>query len=442
MRHLVHALSAIPNATVLAHLLIWTLLLSGCSHTVTMIPHPIIYEDPRFEGLTSIPAEQRTVTTEIFYATTRAAEGPPDDRRYTNDAGDTVRLGVASVRFGDATTKWGDLMEELRLTTQVSRIAVHVEKARELGTLTTGAETGSLSDEEQRFLDAINEQLARSPRKDVTIYIHGFRVDFEESMAILGGFHHYSLRRGVFIAFNWPSRQSLWLYGADVKRASDAVPSLVQLIEFLARHAQAANINILAYSAGSTLLSQALVALRESHADMDEKELQRRFRIGNVIFAASDIDLKTFTADHLKRFIDLPRSVNVYFSKNDAALFNASLMYGLSRLGHPKAEELSRDTIEDLAQIRNIRKVYGIDVTKVEGPHEAGGMKGHGYWYANPWVNNDILALFKFQLPPAQRGLLRQPGQGQNYYFPEDYPERALRALEAIVKREGAANAR
>lgn len=61
-------------------------------------------------------------------------------------------------------------------------------------------------------------------------------------------------------------------------------------------------------------------------------------------------------------------------------------------------------------------------------------MKGHGYWYANSWVKNDILALFKFQLPPDRRGLLRLPGQGQNYFFPEDYPERALHALEEAVK--------
>jgi len=66
------------------------------------------------------------------------------------------------------------------------------------------------------------------------------------------------------------------------------------------------------------------------------------------------------------------------------ALFNTGLLYGLSSLGDSKDEELSRNTIGDRARIRNIRKVYGIEVTKVTGPHETGRMKGHGYWYASP----------------------------------------------------------
>lgn len=74
-----------------------------------------------------------------------------------------------------------------------------------------------------------------------------------------------------------------------------------------------------------------------------------------------------------------PLQYDYLLLQNDVALFNAGLLYGLSRLGHPKEEELSWETIEDLAKIRNIRKVYGVDVTAVKGSHEAGGMKGHGY---------------------------------------------------------------
>jgi esterase/lipase superfamily enzyme len=179
---------------------------------LSVIPHPIIYHDPRFEGLTYIPPDQRTLTTDIFYATTRGGDGPPDHRTYTNDVGDAIRLGVASVRFGDTTTSWDDLAAEVRTEQHTSRLAVQVGQARELGTLPTAPDV--LSDHERPFIEAINSQLARSPRKDVTVYVHGFRVDFEISIAILGSFHHYSLRRGAFVAFNWPSRQSLWLYGA------------------------------------------------------------------------------------------------------------------------------------------------------------------------------------------------------------------------------------
>ena len=60
----------------------------------------------------------------------------------------------------------------------------------------------------------------------------------------------------------------------------------------------------------------------------------------------------------------------------------------------------------------------------------AKGKGGHGYWYQNPWVSSDVLLMIKYDLGPAERGLVRG-ADGAVWVFPEDYPER----LRAIASR-------
>lgn len=118
---------------------------------------------------------------------------------------------------------------------------------------------------------------------------------------------------------------------------------------------------------------------------------------------------------------DVAQFVEITVSKNDAALGMAQQMHRVSRLGRPNVKELSRDQIEQLAAQT---KLYAVDVTDVKGPqNEGGGMAGHGYWYANPWVSSDILTTLIWQLPPDQRGLVRVPGK-YVWTFPKDYPDR------------------
>ena len=115
--------------------------------------------------------------------------------------------------------------------------------------------------------------------------------------------------------------------------------------------------------------------------------------------------------------LDLSRQVIVYISRNDRALGNAALLAGASRLGEPDLSELTLDEIRRLAADPRFQ---AIDVSDVRGAHEMGGMKGHGYWYANEIISTDVTLSLRNPLPPADRCLVNQPGT-RTWLIPENY---------------------
>ena len=49
-------------------------------------------------------------------------------------------------------------------------------------------------------------------------------------------------------------------------------------------------------------------------------------------------------------------------------------------------------------------------MTDVRGAHEMGGMKGHGYWYANDIISTDVTLSLRYPIPPELRCLQNVPG--------------------------------
>jgi esterase/lipase superfamily enzyme len=392
----------------------------GCGSKVKLEPKPVIYAPGRFELAEMVPPSQRTPDLRVFYATNRAAKGPTDKRDYTNDVYDGLRLGVANVSMGDGRETWDEISNR--------NATFRVTSFRELARLKGPSATSQPSGAADPFVRAVNEQLAVSPNKQLNIYVHGFRTDMEWECGLLAKLFHCGGRRGAMVCFAWPARQRLALYGSDVDRARQAAPRLAELIELLARDTNAERINVLAYSCGATLATDAILELRARYPQDDAAALGRRLRIGNVIFAASDIDLRTFVRSQLQQLRDIADHVVIYIAANDAALRMVSRGYGASRLGRPDMTELEL-TPADLDSAAKDEELQVVDVTDVPGPHAAGGgFGGHGYWYANDWIMTDLLVAFRWQIPAEERGLVRRPGKAR-WYFPKDYPDKITAAL-------------
>jgi esterase/lipase superfamily enzyme len=219
------------------------------------------------------------------------------------------------------------------------------------------------------------------------------------------------------VTFQWPTGLNFWNYVTDCPRAERYIPDIERLIALLAR-SSAENINIMAYSCGSPLLAAALARLRARHPAEGRDALARRYRVGNVIFVASDVDLKTFAREHVPPSLDLARQLIVYASRIDRALGFSSLIAGASRLGRPDIEDLTPQELERLAADPRFQV---IDVTDVRGAHEMGGMKGHGYWYANDWISTDVTLSLRHAIPPEQRCLVNPPGKQRVWQIPENY---------------------
>ena len=137
------------------------------------------------------------------------------------------------------------------------------------------------------------------------------------------------------------------------------------------------------------------------------------------MFVASDVDLKTrrlvCTADPGSR-----QQLIIYTSRNDRALGISGLLSGASRLGRPDRDDL---TPEELQRLAADPRLQVIDVSDVRGAHEMGGMRGHGYWYANDWISSDITLSLRQAIPPAERCLVNLPEFPRVWRIPDGYPE-------------------
>ncbi len=407
---------------------------AGCSDQ--LIPTPVVYHDRHIDLDVLTDDDKQRTTVDVFYVTDRVAQGPMDDRRYTNGRTDMLKLGEATVRFGDDRLTWEQLSEASHEAKRSRSISIRLENARELGELDP-ADPGQ--DRTRPFADAVEQALRGSRNRDVIIYVHGFKVDFAHACKVAAELHHFLARQGAIIAYAWPSRQSLALYGGDVKRAKQSVPQLVALVEMLGRETSVNRIHLIAYSAGAPLVSSALKQLREAHADLDPPQLGEKLKIGRVVFAASDIDTRLFATEDLPAYHDLPDHVLVTLSKGDSALGLSRMMHaGSSRLGSADIGELSE---EELEVLRTYDNLDAIDVNYTDGRRSYVVGDDHGYWYLNPLVCSDILASLRFDAKPERRGLKRIPGR-QIYYFPVDYRERIIAVLtpayERIKARQGA----
>ncbi len=400
---------------------------AGCGRS--LMPTPAVFWSGEVDPWGEVADEDQSPWVSIFFATDRPAAGDADDRRYKNGRGPAVRLGEVRVRLGSSSTTWDDLVEASKTKKRPRALPLVQGDAREFGALTAtvgdraGVKDPALLDPagQQAFADAINRRLARSSRRNINIYVHGANVAFYDSVVVAAEFYHFQGRDSVMLAYVWPTRQTPALYGFDRIEAKKSIPNLTELLDFLAHNTDVEAINLLGYSAGGPLLAGALADLRERYPDLDEAALRRELKIANVYFVASDAGLREFFENDLKTFHPLPRNILITVSRDDPILGMAGVMGGGVRLGAAKANSLTRDELEDLDEL--MPKIDVIDVSHFDRGREGGSFSGHGYWYQNAWVATDVLASFRWSIPAQERGLARV-GDGQTWYFPNDYPQR------------------
>jgi esterase/lipase superfamily enzyme len=332
------------------------------------------------------------------------------------------------VQLGEPGWSFDDLVESDRTSTVDRLRPARIASIEEFGSL------GSEAD--RAFIAAIDRQVATSRTGEAVIYVPGYRATFDQVITLMGAWGHYLGRSSAVIAFSWPTGTRAWNYFLDCRRARADIPDIARLVAMVAERSAARRLNLIAFSCGSPLLAEALVALRNRHPGDDHEALQRRYRIGNAIFVAADIDLTTFARSHVPALTDIARRVEVYVSENDLALKVASLLAGASRLGRPRLDELTR---EDLKTLASNERLVGIDVAGVYGAHELTGMRGHGYWVANQRISTDVLLSMIYPFSPAWRGLVHPPGRSM-WTFPEDYPQRvgdAVYEAAPSLRRDG-----
>ena len=395
-------------------------LMAGCGEGEvrwTMMPPPIVVTDPRLDFARRVSPEDRDTDVRVLYATTRAPASAGARERYQQSAGDRTRLGRADVQLGEPGWSFADLVASDKTSTVDALRPARLAAVEEFGVMGEEAD--------RAFVAAIDRQVLASPTGEVVIYVPGYRVTFDQVLVFMGAWAHYLGRSSAVVAFSWPTGTRVWNYFLDCRRARAFIPDIERLVALIAEKSQARRLNLIAFSCGSPLLAEALVRLRERHPGDDHAALQRRYRIGNALFVAADIDLRTFARLHVPALSDIAVRTQVYVSEDDGALKWAGVLAGASRLGRPRFDELTRADLETLA---SNERLVGIDVAGVYGAHELGGMRGHGYFFANTRVSSDVLLSMVYPFDPARRGLAHPPGRGM-WTFPDDYSQRVKDAV-------------
>jgi len=414
--------------------LMFVLALSGCAsqpkNQIMLMPAPDVFDQGDWDPFTDRDPVKDIPYGGILYATDREP-ARKEGQYYLDERGHVLRLGVAQVTVGKEGMTWKEARRISLLKERPEDYPLKVTDVQEVEILDRSINvlTESLVDKDQRqlpgeqFVAKVNAKLAISRVKDVFIYLHGYKVVFENPLLVASELWHFLGYEGVFIAFAWPSTPSTLAYFSDLETAALSAGNLRILIRYLAEKTDARRIHIIGYSAGTRVVAQALDQLALMYAGPDRNDSAKNLRIGHVILTGSDIDTHLFGSYLMDGVLDIADDITVYASAKDKALGISQWVFGRERLGQIVSVDLSEDAANYLWQNS---KLVIVNATDTQGADTG---NGHAYFRQSPSTSSDILATLMFDLKPEERGL-EQTGGRPIWTFSADYIDKLRAALE------------
>jgi len=408
--------------------LIFCTLLAGCQPKVYLMPPPVSL-NPGNPVFSMGEANQDENLLYTLYATNRLPYDKADKSlHYTILPSDTLRIGFVVHSVGGNKLSWDNFYYHSLQSKREKNLLLRQEYVRELAQYDKDDDLQRTSAMAEGFFDQINKVLARNFDKDIVVYVHGANSNFYRATAQGAQYYHYTGHNSIVLTFSWPSAENIFRYKTDVFHARKTIPAFVKLLEVLARHTDARNINILAYSAGAQVVAPGLASLRDHYPELSPEELKKKLRIGEVYLAAPDTALVPFVGRYSK-FKDIVQRTTINLNGNDTILRLAAMQNGVSRLGRPDTSELSKEEVKIMTEALNTPQLDVIDVGGSESLRLGGA---HDSWYSHPWVSNDLLLLFLFNASPLERGLQEYVNNGgKAYRFPTDYDQKIKKILDA-----------
>jgi esterase/lipase superfamily enzyme len=426
----VSASRTFPRSISCAALVLAALTLSGCA-TYRMMPTPLLYTGQDAKPLfTDLPENRRTPPLDLLYVTDRVpASGPHDVGPYTAGRSRHLAFGSTTVEFGDGVA-WNTLVAHSMVAERKVSIELTLGPTTELGRFPripyeivrspaglsrTPAVVAAHEAAHMKLQAEVARRLALSPRKEFVLYVHGYANTFEESAVTMGELCHFLGREFVCAVFTWPAGGSGFFFGYDVDRESGefAEMDLKKTIRMIADTPGLQKLHVLAHSRGTDLIATALSDL-SVEAYIARTTLARRFKIGNIVLIAPDLDFDVAPTKIWKTLSDpdLPYGrvpdpgvlippgpgihITVYVSPSDKALAIAGWRFGsLVRLGRIDANKM------DPEDIAHARAFEAFDVIEVPA---TSCVICHSYFTSDPRVSSDLIALLRYGLKPNERG--------------------------------------
>jgi esterase/lipase superfamily enzyme len=421
-----------------------TALLSACASApvdqIDLMPAPDVYGDGLLNPLPDTSPFDRIPYDGILFATDRSPATEEDpEQYYRNERGQVVRLGLAEIQFGKKEFTWEFARRISMLKSRSEAYPVKISNVEEWGIMDSSIpywfDTSLISEDERppdataRFTDAINAQLAVSKKKHVYLFVHGYKVVFENPVLVSAELWHFLGYDGAFIAYAWPSTPSKFAYIKDSDTSAGYARNFRLLLESIAENTDAEEIHVIGYSNGTRLVLRAMEQLALIHEGETADEIWQQLRLRNVILVGSDLDRGVFGSYMADGILNVSRHLSIYMSPHDKALGVSQFLTRRERLGQlwgSKGEQLGALVRQAMIDYRD--QISFINVSDAEGSDTG---NGHGYFRSSPWASSDVLMTMYYGLTPEQRGLVEQDDL-PIFTFPPDYISRLWNAIETV----------
>jgi esterase/lipase superfamily enzyme len=239
------------------------------------------------------------------------------------------------------------------------------------------------------FLGQIERAAARTPGREVLLFIHGFDNSFEDAATTAARISIGIGFTGATVLYSWPSVGSTTSYLTDRNNAYFAVHALKELLGDLAASQWVGRVSVVVHSMGNEAFIRAYAELagecqgtRSACADL------RKLRA--IVLAAPDVDREIFLDQHAARLTSLGARVVLYASRADMALAASALVQGgdYERLG------------------KNVVCIPGLHVTDVSSVKT--DVLGHSWISQSRAVLQDLRCTLAEECNRYASGLLRE----------------------------------
>jgi esterase/lipase superfamily enzyme len=426
---------------------VFVLLVGGCSNDYYLMPTPNLYTRGDVEPFPNVPPELQNNHVEVLYLTDRKQEKPsPEGPTYGYNRSRSVAFGVADVEIGE-NVSWDKLAAASRTKKREEKLPLRVVKTTEIvrfpdtpkilsaivpfqppSNVPTTAATqmqAQIDKDTQRTYAELSARLAKTPKKEVYVFVHGYNNDFNYSMITIAQLWHFLGREGVPIAYSWPAGRSGLLRGYTYDRESSefTVYHFKEMIRAIAECPDVKKINIICHSRGTGVVVSGLAEL---HMEIGGSGRSTRdvLKLGSLVLAAPDLDLDVLIQRAVTVRLGLvPERTTVYACAKDKALGISNWLFGgKTRLGAIRSNMFQPD---ELQMLKTSKTVQFVDAQIADpGPY------GHSYFHANPAVSSDIILLMRYHCAPgAENGRPLGSEESGFWVIDDKYPRPTTKPL-------------
>ena len=408
------------------------LVVAACSSKYYLMPTPTIYTDRSWNPFETVPQELQGNEIPVLYVTDRVPEEKTEGAwKYGYARSRSAAFGEATVAIGEGLS-WEEVIEASRTEKRKRKLALRLTRTQELGrfgevpprlVLTdaemakrgkSGSEAAPVAAEGE-FRAYLSRRLAKTPRKEVFIVIHGYANTLEYAVKTTAQIWHFLGREGVPLCYTWPAGPATFKgYEYTLASTQFTVAHLKRTLRRIAACPDVEKIHLLAHSRGTAVATETV---RELHLELrSTTDTQKALKLGTAILAAADIDLDVAIARNAsERIGQAVEHTILYVSKEDSALGISSWLFGGQRLGKIDFQVFAP---EEIAVLRKSTRIQVIDARVEER-----GAFGHSYFHANPAVSSDVCMALRFGAAPgAEHGRPLEISKEGLWYVSDDYP--------------------